>query len=176
MLKARFVDELSYQQIGERIGMTVEAVRKALFRNKKQVRSCVENQPEGGSMNENNEWEELVERHLRGRTERAGNRASRGTARQRCWGAGRFCGAGTVGTPELLRALRESRDSPQESDVVLAGRLTAIRERLPRTTLLRTLLAVSVVVIVTLSAGLFYQQSTADRRIAEIAKNTPAAG
>ena len=42
VLKARFVDELSYQQIGERVGMTVEAVRKALFRLKKQVRSCVE--------------------------------------------------------------------------------------------------------------------------------------
>ena len=42
VLKARFVDELSYQQIGERVGMTIEAVRKALFRLKKQVRSCVE--------------------------------------------------------------------------------------------------------------------------------------
>ena len=42
VLKARFVDELSYQQIGERVGMTLEAVRKALFRLKKQVRSCVE--------------------------------------------------------------------------------------------------------------------------------------
>jgi RNA polymerase sigma factor (sigma-70 family) len=42
VLRARFVDELSYQQIGERIGMTIEAVRKALFRLKRQVRSCVE--------------------------------------------------------------------------------------------------------------------------------------
>ncbi len=42
VLKARFVDELSYSQIGERVGMTLEAVRKALFRLKKQVRSCVE--------------------------------------------------------------------------------------------------------------------------------------
>ena len=42
VLRARFVDELSYQQIGERIGMTIEAVRKALFRHKKQVRACVE--------------------------------------------------------------------------------------------------------------------------------------
>ncbi len=42
VLKARFVDELSYQQIGERVGMTLEAVRKALFRLKKQVRLCVE--------------------------------------------------------------------------------------------------------------------------------------
>jgi RNA polymerase sigma-70 factor (ECF subfamily) len=42
VLRARFVDELSYQQIGEHVGMTIEAVRKALFRLKKQVRSCVE--------------------------------------------------------------------------------------------------------------------------------------
>ena len=42
VLKARFVDELSYQQIADRVGMTLEAVRKALFRLKKQVRMCVE--------------------------------------------------------------------------------------------------------------------------------------
>ncbi len=42
VLRARFADELNYQQIGERLGMTFEAVRKALFRLKRQVRSCVE--------------------------------------------------------------------------------------------------------------------------------------
>jgi RNA polymerase sigma factor (sigma-70 family) len=42
VLRARFADELSYQQIGERLGMTIEAVRKALFRLKGQVKSCVE--------------------------------------------------------------------------------------------------------------------------------------
>ena len=42
VLRARFAEEMSYQQIGERLGMTIEAVRKALFRLKKQVRSCVE--------------------------------------------------------------------------------------------------------------------------------------
>ncbi len=42
VLKARFVDELSYEKIGQRLGMTIEAVRKALFRLKKQVRVCVE--------------------------------------------------------------------------------------------------------------------------------------
>ena len=47
VLRARFVDELSYQQIGERVGMTLEAVRKALFRLKKQVRSCVETKLRG---------------------------------------------------------------------------------------------------------------------------------
>ena len=42
VLRARFADELGYQQIGERLGMTIEAVRKARFRLKRQVRSCVE--------------------------------------------------------------------------------------------------------------------------------------
>jgi RNA polymerase sigma-70 factor (ECF subfamily) len=42
VLQARFVDELSYQQISERVGMTLEAVRKALFRLKRDVRTCVE--------------------------------------------------------------------------------------------------------------------------------------
>ncbi|MDG2221728.1 MAG: sigma-70 family RNA polymerase sigma factor [Rubripirellula sp.] len=42
VLRARYADDLSYQQIGERLGMTIEAVRKALFRLKKQVRACVE--------------------------------------------------------------------------------------------------------------------------------------
>lgn len=42
VLQGRFVEELSYEQIGARAGMTLEAVRKALFRLKKQVRSCVE--------------------------------------------------------------------------------------------------------------------------------------
>ena len=37
-----FVDDLGYPQIGERVGMSLEAVRKSLFRVKKQVRACVE--------------------------------------------------------------------------------------------------------------------------------------
>ena len=44
VLAARFVEGLGYPQIGERAGMTIEAVRKALFRLKKQVRACVETQ------------------------------------------------------------------------------------------------------------------------------------
>ena len=42
VLKARLVEGLSYQEVGERLGMSLEAVRKALFRLKRQVRSCVE--------------------------------------------------------------------------------------------------------------------------------------
>jgi RNA polymerase sigma-70 factor (ECF subfamily) len=42
VLESRFKDELGYNQIGEQLGMTIEAVRKSLFRLKKQLRSCVE--------------------------------------------------------------------------------------------------------------------------------------
>lgn len=42
VLESRFVDELGYPQIGKRLSMSIEAVRKALFRVKKQVRECVE--------------------------------------------------------------------------------------------------------------------------------------
>ncbi len=47
VLDARFADGLGYQQIGERVGMSLEAVRKALFRLKKQVRTCVETSARG---------------------------------------------------------------------------------------------------------------------------------
>ena len=47
VLKARFVQELRYEQIGEPVGMSLEAVRKSLYRLKKQVRSCVENSLRG---------------------------------------------------------------------------------------------------------------------------------
>ena len=49
VLDARFVDDLSYQQIGERVGMSLEAVRKSLFRVRKQVRACVETSLKGAS-------------------------------------------------------------------------------------------------------------------------------
>ncbi len=47
VLTGRFVDDLSYRQIAQRVGMTLEAVRKALFRLKKQLRSCVETRLRG---------------------------------------------------------------------------------------------------------------------------------
>ncbi len=42
VLRSRVVDDLGYPQIGERLKMTIEAVRKSLFRAKKQVRDCVD--------------------------------------------------------------------------------------------------------------------------------------
>jgi len=47
VLDARFIDDLGYPQIGERVGMSLEAVRKSLFRVKKQVRACVESSMRG---------------------------------------------------------------------------------------------------------------------------------
>ena len=47
VLYARFVEDMGYIQISERLDMTLEAVRKALFRLKKQVRSCVETSLKG---------------------------------------------------------------------------------------------------------------------------------
>lgn len=44
VLSARMADELGYPQISERLGMSIEAVRKSLFRAKKLVRECVETQ------------------------------------------------------------------------------------------------------------------------------------
>ncbi len=42
VLTARVIDDLGYPQIGARLKMSIEAVRKALFRAKKQVRDCVD--------------------------------------------------------------------------------------------------------------------------------------
>jgi RNA polymerase sigma-70 factor (ECF subfamily) len=42
LLAARFGEELGYQEIARRLGMNLEAVRKALFRIKKRLRRCVE--------------------------------------------------------------------------------------------------------------------------------------
>lgn len=47
VLDARCVEDLSYKDIAVRVGMTLEAVRKALFRIRRQVRSCVETSMRG---------------------------------------------------------------------------------------------------------------------------------
>jgi RNA polymerase sigma factor (sigma-70 family) len=42
VLQGRFAESLSYEQIGKKVGMSLEAVRKSLYRHKKQLRDCVE--------------------------------------------------------------------------------------------------------------------------------------
>jgi RNA polymerase sigma-70 factor (ECF subfamily) len=41
VLRFRYTENASYTDIGERLGMTLEAVRKALFRLKRQLRVCM---------------------------------------------------------------------------------------------------------------------------------------
>lgn len=49
VLDARFTDDLGYEQIGQSIGISLESVRKILFRTRKQLRACVEATLRGAS-------------------------------------------------------------------------------------------------------------------------------
>ena len=120
-------------------------------------------------MNDKNDWEELVDRHFRGVLNEPEKERLAELLDSDAVARNNFVEQAQWDT-RFAEALRESRDSPQEPSAVLAELLPTIRDRLPKTTLLRLLLAASTMVIVTLAAGLFYQQSTADRRIAEIEK------
>ena len=107
-------------------------------------------------MNEKNEWEELVDRHLRGELnesekERLAVLLDSDTKAQQA-----FVEHAQWDT-RFAEALRESPDSLREPGVLLAERLTTMRQRRRITTLLRLLLAAAAVVIVALSAGLYYQ-------------------
>jgi len=121
-------------------------------------------------MNDKNEWEELLDRHLRGELsdpekERLAEQLDSDPKARK-----EFVEYAQWDT-RFTEAMREDCDSLREPDLLLAERLAAIRQRLQRTTLLRVLLAVAAMVIVALAAGLFYQQSNADRRIAAIQQN-----
>jgi anti-sigma factor RsiW len=123
-------------------------------------------------MNDKHEWEELVDRHLRGELSESEKERLAELLDSDPEARKAFVEYAQWDT-RFAETMREDGDSLRKPDVLLAERMTAIRERLPRTTLLRVLLAVAALVIVTLAAGLFYQQSSADRRIAEIKKNSP---
>ena len=45
-LQLRYAEDMGYEAIGNTLGMTIEAVRKALFRLKRQLRSCLERNAE----------------------------------------------------------------------------------------------------------------------------------
>ncbi|MCH8148762.1 MAG: FecR domain-containing protein [Planctomycetes bacterium] len=119
-------------------------------------------------MNEKHDLEELMDRQLRGEldeseTERLAELLdSDPTARRE------FVEHAQWDT-RFAEVLRE-KDVEECADAMFAERTATKHERPPRITLPRLLLAVSAVVIVTLSVGLLYQQSSANRRIAEITK------
>jgi len=106
-------------------------------------------------MNEENSWEELIDRHLRGELDEAEKERlaelldSAAAARQQ------FVEQVQWGT-EMSEALRESRHSPGDVDR-LAAQQSAPKGEGAKTRFLRMMLAVAAVVIVALSAGLIYQ-------------------
>ncbi len=71
----------------------------------------------------------------------------------------------------IAETLREDGDAAGLSEDLIAEPSARSRETPSVNTLLRLLLAVSAVVIVALSIGLYYQQSIVERRIAEITEN-----
>ncbi|MDG1896314.1 MAG: FecR family protein [Fuerstiella sp.] len=100
--------------------------------------------------------EELIDRHLRGELNDSEKERltelldTSATARQE------FVEQAHWDT-EFAEALRESRQSPRDADLLAAGRAKTDGQWASKPTFLRLLLGAAVVVIVALSAGLIYQ-------------------
>ena len=139
-------------------------------------------------MNDNNDWEELIDRHLRGELDEAEKERlaelldSNAAARQE------FVEHVQWDT-EFAEAVRESGHSPRDEDILAAERATTDAKSASKPTFLRLMLAAAAVVIVALSAGLIYQLAspesgrlnanklTKERRVSEfIARITGLSG
>lgn len=121
-------------------------------------------------MSTNDDWEELIERHLRDElTESEMERLaewldSDPAARQA------FVEESLWDT-RMAEALRGGSDGKND-EVLRASDVSSPRRNNSTNTVLRLLLAASVAVIVVLSVGLYQQQAQAERRIAEIQSNS----
>ena len=117
-------------------------------------------------MNQNSQLDELIERHLRGElTDPEKERLAEWldsdvTARKK------FVELAQWDT-RFADVLRESGAVAGETGAVISKRVT-IREQRSQSAFQRLLLTAAAVVIVALAGSLFYQQSRAERRIAEI--------
>jgi ferric-dicitrate binding protein FerR (iron transport regulator) len=107
-------------------------------------------------MNEKNDWEELIDRHLRGELEESEKERltelldTNAAARQE------FVEQVQWDT-EFAEAVRESSHSPRDADILAAERAKTGGQWASKPTFLRLMLAAAAVVIVALSAGLIYQ-------------------
>ncbi|HIF30527.1 MAG TPA: hypothetical protein EYQ75_02435, partial [Planctomycetaceae bacterium] len=107
-------------------------------------------------MNDKNNWEELIDRHLRGELDEAEKERlaklldSNADARQE------FVEHVQWDT-EMSEAVRESSHSPRDADILAAERAKTDGQWASKPTFLRFTLAAAAVVIVALSAGLIYQ-------------------
>ena len=117
-------------------------------------------------MNDKNDWEELIDRHLRGELEESEKERlaelldSNAAARQE------FVEQ-VQGDTEFAEALRESSQSSRAADILTAERTKTNGQWASKPTFLRLMLAAAAVVIVALSAGLIYQLADPEGEIPE---------
>ncbi len=118
-------------------------------------------------MSDDGQWEELFDRHLFGELselekERLAELLDSDTAARKA-----FLEHVQWDT-ELAEALCENDPTVREGARSVTEQMRALFQRSPKTTLLRLLLALAAVVIIALSAGLYFQRASATRRIAEV--------
>jgi ferric-dicitrate binding protein FerR (iron transport regulator) len=124
-------------------------------------------------MSTHDNWEELIERHLRGELtesemEQLAERLDSDPAARQSFVEE------TLWDTRMAEALRDS--SVDETPELLAAKsATDSNQQRPANTVLRFLLVGAVAVIVALCLGLYQQQAQAERRIAEIKASTPGA-
>ena len=117
-------------------------------------------------MNDKNDWEELIDRHLRGELEESEKERltelldTNAAARQE------FVEQVQWDT-EFAEAVRESNHSPRDADILAAERAKTDGQWASKPTFLRLMLAAAAVVIVALSAGLIYQLTDPEGGIPE---------
>ena len=117
-------------------------------------------------MNEKNDWEELIDRHLRGELVEA-EKEQLAELLDSAAAARREFVEHVQWDTEMAEALRESRHSLDDVDSMAAKRSAPNGEG-AKTKFLRMMLAVAAAVIVALSSGLIYQLAQTKSRSVEI--------
>ncbi len=107
-------------------------------------------------MNDKNEWEELIDCHLRGELNESQKERLAGLLDADPAMRQQFVEQVHWDT-EFAEALRESSHTPRDADNLAAEQAKMARQWASKPTFLRLMLAVAAVVIVVLSAGLIYQ-------------------
>ncbi|MDG2221727.1 MAG: FecR family protein [Rubripirellula sp.] len=122
-------------------------------------------------MNQSNDWEELIDRHLHGELEESGKERlaelldTNAAARQQ------FVEQVQWDT-EFAEAVRESDQVDQDAGVLAAIRADTDHQLSSKPAFLRLMLAVAATIIVVLSAGLIYQLASPESELADAGKLT----
>jgi hypothetical protein len=117
-------------------------------------------------MNNKNDWEELIDRHLRGELDEAEKERLAELLDSNAAARKEFVEHVQWDT-EFAEALRESSHAPRDVDILAAARVKTDGQGASKPTFLRLMLAAAAAVIVALSAGLIYQLAYPEGRIPE---------